>query len=164
MFKNDILKNVGLDEGLIIFKNSKRLKKYAYQIDKKNTNNNQELNKLSSKIREMAVQFETIENRYGDDKIKAKKEYDQLRTKYKEVLDGLNNKRIIKFFIIGLPVVLAGIFATDFLISKSSEISMMNEFRGLLERNQAEAEAILKLLKKVEEMKNNLQGSSNNGV
>lgn len=94
-----------INEGLVFFKNSKRLNKLSLKMDRKsakakNPIYKQELEKVSQKMKQAANDFEVLENKYkaaktSADKSKIKEEFKGLRNHFSDLV-GMINKETTK--------------------------------------------------------------------
>ena len=109
--------DIQLEEGLVFFKNSKRLTKLAFKMDKKsnkakNPVYREELQKLSTKMKEAAKDFEVLENKYkaarGSDKKKVKEEFAGLKKNYSDLVSMVNKETVRKAILsVGLGALTA---------------------------------------------------------
>lgn len=120
LFEKSILNaNRELNEGLVFFRESKKLKKLAKQIDDRiskaaDEKEKKQLKNYVNTILDFAERFEKIEKLYKQDKKKAKELHKELKTKASKLVKEAD-KDLIKLFVkIGVGLALFGAVAAIF--------------------------------------------------
>ena len=127
-----------INEGLVFFKDSKRLKKLAQNIStsaiKASGNKGyEEVKEIVVKIEEIAQEFEELEKKYrqktAEERLELKKDYNLLKNNYRELILIINNQTYralartgFNFALIAAPLVFA--FAQVHSLKNSVDVSI----------------------------------------
>lgn len=97
-----------ISEGLVFLRNSKRLRKLAYKLEKKARelpeNEQEKAFEFTDTIKNAAEQFSEVEHRYAaGDKAEAREAYDKLNLTYYDIMKMAKNQTI-KNFLVGAGI------------------------------------------------------------
>jgi len=124
-FKQIVIED--LNEGLVFFKKSKKLKKLLERLEKKVEMADiksevmnikipkKDIDEVFGMLKDIAESFEDVEKRFkeaksdGEKKKAIREEYKNIKTKYKKVLDRINNEKTLR--ILSTIGILGGILA-----------------------------------------------------
>lgn len=98
-----------INEGIKWFKTSDKLNRAIKKLEKKVT---PEMESTITKLKDVALKFKSIEDKYADDKSVGKDEYNSLKVKYKMLLDEITKENVAKAFgVAGVSGIVLGLVA-----------------------------------------------------
>ena len=108
-----------LNEGIVLFRNSKRIEKLINKIQKAEqyaigSETKQEVANYVRELQRAKLDFESVEQKYiSGNKEEAKEEYKALRIKFASIVTNINKESVKKFLIIaGVATLVFSIFAS----------------------------------------------------